>query len=230
MIRLEVRLSRDYWIRQYIVGGITGFIALALIMLGLKHQPVLILVGLTPLGFWLGISVWNYRRGPAILDSDGITRRDGVRFAWKDLEELKRVNAVLQHGQPGGLNHLVLRFREGGVVTVFPLVIEDPYKMMGFAERMDRRRTCEICNELGEYQYGFQKRDYDTQIPKIAARLKTIKDVAPDKRPSMHIRQCPLCQRYYMYETDYGYYVDGAEEEQRLRRLTDEQAAGYLGH
>jgi len=59
-------------------------------------------------------------------------------------------------------------------------------------------------------------------------RLKTIKDLNPKRNPTLELVQCPECQTYYTYQTEYEYLAFGSEDEQILSRLTTEQALKYL--
>lgn len=94
-----------------------------------------------------------------------------------------------------------------------------------------RHAACSACKELRDYQRGFQKggrEQDDTFLPPESARLKTVKDVAPDRRPSQILQQCPECGTYYLYSSEYEFLISGSEEEQTLTRLSDSEAAALL--
>lgn len=135
-MNLTAKLRRDYFVRLTIMGVLLGGMALVFVLLGLRHRPVFILVGLVPLTLWLAITIWNYRRGLATLDPKGVIRRDGQRFEWADLQKIDRVHARI-HGQIGPLNHLKLSFR-GGIVTMFPFTIENCGAILQAIESAER--------------------------------------------------------------------------------------------
>ena len=92
-------------------------------------------------------------------------------------------------------------------------------------------KKCSICCDLSEYQRGFQKggrEEEDTYLPAASTYLKQVKEVYPGKNRTPILKQCPECGTYYLYEVEYEFLVYGSEDEQRLSRLTDAEAAQYL--
>ena len=204
-----------------------GGLGSILVMLGLKHQPLMAIFGLFVFFFWVGVMAWNYYRGAAELDWAGVTRRDKRRFEWADLLRADRIHGRLQSGELGALNHLKLKFRTG-VVTIFPFTLENGWDVVAFVEKIERRKSCEICAALGEYKYASQKGGEGDSLPGAAASLRDVCEIIPGKNRTPVLQQCPSCQRYYLYETEYEYLVYGSEESQSLSRLTDEDAEKYL--
>jgi hypothetical protein len=94
-----------------------------------------------------------------------------------------------------------------------------------------RHQHCSICSQLKDYEYALQthgRPDEDTFIPEIAERLKNIIELKPGSDRYTLLRQCPECATYYTHRVDYEYLATGSEDEQVLKRLSDEEAAEYL--
>ena len=92
-------------------------------------------------------------------------------------------------------------------------------------------QTCEICSNLKEEEYAFQKYDWDqgnTCLPAAASRLSLVRDLRPSSSRKLQLQQCPLCGTYYLYRTDYEYLVNGSEDEEFLTRLSPAQAVEFL--
>ena len=91
---------------------------------------------------------------------------------------------------------------------------------------------CSICSPLQPEEYAFQKLnspDDNSYLPPAVHKLVLVKDLDPYGGRKHQILQCPECQTYYYYRTDYEYLVNGAtEDEEFLTRLTDAEAADYL--
>jgi hypothetical protein len=90
---------------------------------------------------------------------------------------------------------------------------------------------CTICSHLADYQSGFQKigrEELDTYLPAAADSLQVVRDLVPDCNGDLQVKQCPECATYYLYRTEYEFLYGGSEDEQQLRRLTNEAAAEYL--
>jgi cyclase len=90
---------------------------------------------------------------------------------------------------------------------------------------------CEICRGLKPvqtslYKYGWD--EYDTPLPVAARRLREVV-VEGRENERRSPRFCPLCGTIYSYETSYEYLVNGSEDEEELRRLTDAEARAWLG-
>ncbi len=90
---------------------------------------------------------------------------------------------------------------------------------------------CAICSQLADEETAYQKygwEENDTYLPAAAAALLLVKDFKPYSSRKLQLWQCPQCGGYYRYTSDYEYLVNGSEDEERLTRLTSEQAAAYL--
>jgi hypothetical protein len=95
-----------------------------------------------------------------------------------------------------------------------------------------RHADCSICSQLADYEWARQKygrEEEDTFLPDAANSFKLVKDLKPNRSRRLELHQCPQCQTYYLYKTDYEFLATGSEDDQTLTRLTDEQAATYLG-
>jgi len=96
----------------------------------------------------------------------------------------------------------------------------------------DRPRTqCSICSQLADYESADQKYGHEeenTYLPAAAQSLKIVRDFQPYGSRKLQLQQCPECQTYYLYRTDYEFLVNGSEDEEELTRLTTEEAAEYL--
>lgn len=102
---IVVKVERSYYVRMGIVGVLSAGIGF-------------LLIG------------YEYRQWPRLLDAEGVTRRDGRRFSWKELQGIRCVRNLV-HGVPGLLNHVELLFG-WRKVKVFPLVIVNAGEVMRF--------------------------------------------------------------------------------------------------
>jgi hypothetical protein len=94
-----------------------------------------------------------------------------------------------------------------------------------------RHQHCSICSQLKDYEYAIQtvgRPDEDTFLPEIARNLKNILELKPGYDRYMLLRQCPECATYYTHKVDYEYLATGSEDEQILKRLSDDEASGLL--
>lgn len=92
-------------------------------------------------------------------------------------------------------------------------------------------KVCGICSGLKDCEVAYQKYGWeknDTHLPTAAGNLVLVRDLRPDSNRKQQLLQCPECSQYYLYESDYEYFINGSEEEQTLTRLSDEKASGYL--
>lgn len=98
-------------------------------------------------------------------------------------------------------------------------------------------QNCSYCSPLEDYERGFQKSGEGTFLPQAAEKLAILYDLKPGffnlggnpplQVPSsrlLQLRQCPQCETFYLYRTDYEFLWGGSEDEQILERLTIEQA------
>ena len=87
--------------------------------------------------------------------------------------------------------------------------------------------NCMICINLSDQETASQKygwEESDTFLPEEYTRLVLVKDLRPDSFRKMNILECPLCRTFYLFSTDYDYLVNGSEDEQKLIRITKEEA------
>ena len=110
MNSIEARVKSSYYVRVAIIGVLT--------------------VGLGAL-----LMLLQQRRWAKVFDQAGVTRRDGKRFLWSNLQNIKFVHIRLQSGRLGRLNHIELIFHDGKA-TVFPLMLENRGEVMGFISRL----------------------------------------------------------------------------------------------
>jgi hypothetical protein len=86
---------------------------------------------------------------------------------------------------------------------------------------------CTICSQLSDHEHAFRKGGQeadDTYLPPAVDTLELVKVIDRSKQ----LRRCPQCGRYYLYESIYEYLVYGSEDEEWLRRLSDEEARTFL--
>lgn len=102
---IEAKVERSYYVRMAVLGVLSAGVGFLLI-------------------------VHEYRQWARFLDAEGVTRRDGRRFSWKELREIRCVRNLV-HGVPGMLNHVELLFGRRKV-KVFPLVIVNAGEVMRF--------------------------------------------------------------------------------------------------
>ncbi len=227
-------LSREFYVRQAIVFAICLFPGTVLVWQGFRrHMPLMVAFGLFPVFLWAFLIWREYRRGPSVMDLEGITRRDGTRFLWKDFREQRRVHGVLQYGAQGALSYIEIIFSSGSV-RVFPFTFDNLGAVMRFVEAHNpppKEQKCSSCGDLAGFHRAMQKhgREHeDTHLPPQAANLVTVKDIYPGKTRTPSLERCPGCGSYFLYEVTYEYLATGSEDEQMLTRLTPEEAAKYL--
>lgn len=229
---MEAKLSRDYFVRQAILLALFGGFSLFFVRFGVKHHiGLMVWVGVGLFLLSAGLTAWPYFHGLRAMDTEGVTRRDGRRFLWKDLLEEREVHARMPWGAPGPLNHIELVFPDGWV-QVFPLTLENAGLVMRYLEERKRPKVCVTCGELKDYQVGLQvggREEEHTFLPDAAYALETVRETQPGRNRSPVLKRCKECGTYYLFEVSYEYIVYGSEDEQRLTRLTEEQAAEYLG-
>lgn len=91
---------------------------------------------------------------------------------------------------------------------------------------------CSICSDFKEIETSYQKygsENYNTYLPENANKLITIIDFKKGSSRLKQLKQCPECKKYYLYETDYEYFAFGSEDEEFLKRLTENEALILLG-
>ncbi len=95
----------------------------------------------------------------------------------------------------------------------------------------DRRTSCEICRGLKPVETSLTKHGWeenDRLLPAVYRRLVEVRVAGWEAEPRSP-RYCPLCGTFYSYETRSEYLANGSEDEEELRRLTDEEARAWLG-
>lgn len=93
-------------------------------------------------------------------------------------------------------------------------------------------QTCAMCSPLEEAAFGAKRpSDEYTEVPVRQWYLPVLG--APTFRANVDrgwcVQQCPACRTYYLSESDYEYFVNGAtEDSSSFTRLTDAEAAPWL--
>lgn len=93
------------------------------------------------------------------------------------------------------------------------------------------KSPCSICSLLAPEEYGFSKYgwpEHEISMPVASGKLVVVRDFRPYDSRKLQLWQCPECQAYYLYRTDYEYLAGGSEDEEFLTRLSAEAAAEYL--
>jgi hypothetical protein len=91
-------------------------------------------------------------------------------------------------------------------------------------------RNCPLCSQLKEVETSFYKYaapNYDRPLPLAASRLTVLLAGEGEEQDKHHIRRCPLCATLYDYVMSYEYLCNGSEDEETLRRLTNDEAEGW---
>ncbi|MBM3764366.1 MAG: hypothetical protein FJW32_03155 [Acidobacteria bacterium] len=225
MVKVEARLDRSYFVRVGVVGGMFLFFGLIIASFGIKHHSLLAVAFAVVINLICAGLFWReYRLGPSVLDHDGVTRRDGARFSWTELI------AIVDITHKTITSYTSIQFA-GGEVRLFPLTLANAGEVVRFVERIRMKKQCSICTKLPHFCRAMQthgREEQDTFLPLEAGKLKRIKDTEPGKTRSPELDQCPECGTYYLYEIEYEYLATGSEDEQKLTRLSDEEAAKYL--
>jgi len=256
MDSVTTRLRRSYFVRIAIVGVLMVGLGLPLLMGG-RQFGMYRLAGAVPVVLWLYMYGFEYLRGARVLNSEGVTRRDGRCFEWEKLKKVSSNRARLPTGELGALNHVDLIFPRGKV-RIFPFTLENAGQVLAFVDRFKEPapnvkpsaqpvavakppqpvvqipaepKRCSICSELGEYHRGFQKGgrpEEDTFLPDAAYQLKVVAETRPGFNRSPVVKRCPECGAWFLYEVEYDFLVGGSEDTQTLSRLTAEQAEKLL--
>jgi hypothetical protein len=99
------------------------------------------------------------------------------------------------------------------------------------SNRAARHTHCSLCSQLADQEYAFQKggrEDEATYLPTASNNLELVKDFKPHSSRALQLKRCPECKTYYLYTSDYEFLVNGTEDEDYLKRLTEAEAAEYL--
>ena len=90
--------------------------------------------------------------------------------------------------------------------------------------------NCNLCSGLKDIEFAEQKfGSYypDIHLPDTAEKLTLIRNFNGHSDRQLQLKQCPECKTYYLFESDYEYFAGGSEDEQKLSRLNDIEAAIY---
>lgn len=100
-----------------------------------SYYTRLIFIGIFTLGIGAFFMYMEHRQWVWLFDSVGVTRIDGKRFLWSDLQ--KKIFVHWQRyagGKLGPLNHMELEFKDGKA-KVFPLMLENAQQVMTYLEK-----------------------------------------------------------------------------------------------
>jgi hypothetical protein len=165
-----------------------------------------------------------------MVDEEGVTRGDGRRFLWKDLQKVQEVNWIYQNGRQGSLNHVDLLFTQGKARILYQF-LENGWEAIQLARKkaQPKPEKCPICGDLQHYHLGMQKHGRegeDTFLPPACGKLKTVREgvVLPGEGKG-DLEQCPECEAWFFYRSEYEYLATGSEDSQILMRLSPEEFA-----
>jgi len=99
-----------------------------------SYYTRIIIIGIFTLGIGALLLYMEYRRWGRIFDSAGVTRQDGKRFLWADLEKKVFIHMRGSSRKRGAFNHMELVFKEGKVL-IFPLMLENAREVMAYHEK-----------------------------------------------------------------------------------------------
>jgi hypothetical protein len=224
---IQLRFVRSFYVRHGLVGGFVAVLAL-MIPLVMRHAGVA--VWLAP-PLLIGPVVFLVRREMRIaarqVDHEGVTRGDGQRFLWKDIQKIQDVHWIRQNGQQGGLNHVDLVFAQGRARILFQ-VLENGLEAIAFArKKLNPPGECAACGKLGANHFAMQKHGQegeDTFLPAAVGKLKGVRAVRHPQEGKGHLQQCPDCGAFFFFRNEYEYLATGSEDTQILIRITAEEA------
>jgi len=244
MKKIHLQFERSFYLRQGLVLGVTLFVIGVPFMVLRTGGLLLWLLPLLGLAAVL-LSLREWRIAARLVDEEGVTRYDGKRFFWDDLEELREVNQMNRCGQPGALNHMDILFKTGRA-RILPMVLDPGYAAIQFIKQLRAGRhatstgvpmqppqptRCTVCGDLGPYHRAMQKHgdeEEDTFLPATVKGLKFVKEMRPGETRSPSLLRCPECGSYFLFKVSYEYLATGSEDEQELCRMTPEQAETLL--
>lgn len=122
--------------------------------------------------------------------------------------------------------HLFFNNQDHGSVELIKCLVGNTYskQLTGFD-------SCEICASLKDREYGLQKygSNYeDSFLPEAANELIDVFVFSENSDRKLILKKCPLCERYYIYRSDYEFFAYGSEDEQELTRLNEYEVYVYL--
>lgn len=256
MKTIQLRFQRSFFLRQGFVGGMQIFFCIVIMML-MRHGGLLVkFAPVIFVGPWLAIVLREYLISARQVDDEGVTRNDGKRFLWSDLRRINEVKMIIAGQHTGPVNHVDIVFKNGSVRILLAVLqngIEAWQFVMGKKKTLEASAPpppaaasstpaaappaaatgpkCGTCGELGDCHRGFQKGGDEansTFLPAASDKLKTIKVINPNVRPTQSLQQCAECGAWFLHETSYEYLVYGSEDEQTLSRITEEKAKALL--
>jgi hypothetical protein len=133
MTPLEARVKKSYYVRVAVIAVFAFLPSLFMLFQFPGWTKLLALLFSTPPFIMLLLQ----RRWAKIFDDAGVTRRDGRKFPWHDLKDIKYVHVRLKSGQQV-LNHIELIFA-GGKAMVFYLMLENAGEVMRLVESLKSR-------------------------------------------------------------------------------------------
>lgn len=80
----------------------------------------------------------------------------------------------------------------------------------------DKPLDCLNFSKLSIREYAIQKNGWpkdDSSLAEEVNQLILVKDLSVNSNRSKFLKQCPHCQTYYLYQTDYEYLANGSENE-----------------
>lgn len=101
----------------------------------LSYYMTVIVIGLMTLGIGYLMMGLEYRHWVQRLDELGALRRDGRRFAWDTLEQVKCVPIPHTTGGRRPLNHVELVFADG-TVKVFPRMLKNGVEILYYVRTL----------------------------------------------------------------------------------------------
>jgi hypothetical protein len=129
---IRLSFTKSFFIRHALIGGLLGFFC-AVIVITLKHaRPLVYLAPVFFMGPWLFFVLREYFLSVRQMDEEAVTRRDGRRFAWQDLQRLQEMHMQSIPGVQGPLNNVDLIFKNGRARILY-LVLENGLEAIQFA-------------------------------------------------------------------------------------------------
>jgi len=91
--------------------------------------------------------------------------------------------------------------------------------------------SCVTCGSLSKCETASQKygwEENDTHLPAAVGELRLVRDLKPGSSRLDRVLQCPTCESFFRYVTDYEYLANGSEDDQTITRITPAQADELL--
>jgi len=167
---IRLRFIRSFYIRHAFVGGLALFFSTVLMLMLKQLGPLRFLAPVVFAGPWVFFVLREWRLAAQVMDEAGVTRRDGRRFLWQDLQKVQDVHLRLTPGQQGPLNNVDLHFA-GGKVRILYLVLENGMAAIQFARkkaagRMQALRS-RVCHLLAQRARSLQTAGAERLWPEL---------------------------------------------------------------